>query len=117
MGDRVKGMVVIVTGAGSVGPGWGNGKADVVLCAREGAEVCAVDIDVESAKVTKAVNDEEGGECTFHRVDVSQSASTDVVRGLVPIAQQSIPSSAQSTNLSSLADTACHGREARNAGW
>ena len=33
-GDRVAGKVVLVTGAGSIGPGWGNGKA---AYAREGA--------------------------------------------------------------------------------
>jgi len=36
MGDRVKDKVAIVTGAGSAGPGWGNGKAAAVLYAREG---------------------------------------------------------------------------------
>jgi len=37
MGERLKNRVAIVTGAGSVGPGWGNGKATAVLFAREGA--------------------------------------------------------------------------------
>ena len=41
MADRLKGKVAIVTGAGSAGPGWGNGKASAVLYAREGAKsVC-----------------------------------------------------------------------------
>ena len=35
----LKGKVAIVTGAGSVGPGWGNGKATAVLLARQGAKV------------------------------------------------------------------------------
>ena len=39
MGDRVKGKVAIVTGAGSIGPGMGNGKASAILYAREGAQV------------------------------------------------------------------------------
>jgi hypothetical protein len=43
-GERVKDKVVIVTGAGSIGPGWVNGKAAAVLYAREGAEVLAVDL-------------------------------------------------------------------------
>ncbi len=38
--------MAIVTGAGSVGPGWGNGKATAVLFAREGAKVLAVDINL-----------------------------------------------------------------------
>jgi hypothetical protein len=38
MGDRLKDKVALVTGAGSSGPGWGNGKAIAVLLAREGVE-------------------------------------------------------------------------------
>jgi NAD(P)-dependent dehydrogenase (short-subunit alcohol dehydrogenase family) len=39
------GKVAIVTGAGSVGPGWGNGKATATLLARQGASVFLVDIN------------------------------------------------------------------------
>ena len=35
MADRLKDKVAIVTGAGSVSEGWGNGKATAVLFARE----------------------------------------------------------------------------------
>ena len=35
MGDRLKEKVALVSGAGSRGPGWGNGKATAVLFARE----------------------------------------------------------------------------------
>ena len=45
MAGRLEGKVVIVTGAGSIGEGWGNGKAAAVLFAREGARIFAVDID------------------------------------------------------------------------
>jgi len=38
MGDRLKDKVALVSGAGSSGPGWGNGKATAVLFAREGAK-------------------------------------------------------------------------------
>ena len=44
MGDRIKDKVALVLGAGSVGPGWGNGKATAVLYAREGARVVLVDL-------------------------------------------------------------------------
>ena len=37
--DRLKGKVAMVVGAGSIGPGWGNGKATAVTFAREGAKV------------------------------------------------------------------------------
>jgi hypothetical protein len=40
---RLKDRVAIVTGAGSVGPGWGNGRATAVRFAEEGARVFAVD--------------------------------------------------------------------------
>ncbi len=39
MTDRLKDKVALVTGAGSIGPGWGNGKAAAVMFAREGAKV------------------------------------------------------------------------------
>ena len=39
MGGRLHDKVAIVTGSGSVGPGWGNGKAISVLFARQGAKV------------------------------------------------------------------------------
>src|ERR1700759_5093768 len=35
--DRLKGKVAMVVGAGSIGPGWGNGKATAATFAREGA--------------------------------------------------------------------------------
>ena len=33
--DRLKGKVALVVGAGSIGPGWGNGKATAVAFARD----------------------------------------------------------------------------------
>jgi NAD(P)-dependent dehydrogenase (short-subunit alcohol dehydrogenase family) len=73
MGERLKNRVAIVTGAGSVGPGWGNGKATAVLFAREGAKVFSVDINLNAAMETKAMIDQEGGSCTVQKVDVSKS--------------------------------------------
>ena len=43
MGTRLKDKVALVVGAGSSGPGWGNGKATAVTFAREGARVFCVD--------------------------------------------------------------------------
>ena len=42
---RLAGKVAIVTGAGCVGPGWGNGRAIAIRLAEEGAQVFAVDRD------------------------------------------------------------------------
>jgi NAD(P)-dependent dehydrogenase (short-subunit alcohol dehydrogenase family) len=64
MGERLNNKVAIVTGAGSVGPGWGNGKATAVLFAREGAKVFAPDINLAAAEETKTIIDQEGGSCT-----------------------------------------------------
>jgi NAD(P)-dependent dehydrogenase (short-subunit alcohol dehydrogenase family) len=80
MGDRLKNKVAIVTGAGSIGPGWGNGKATAVLFAREGAKVFAVDINPKAAEETKAMIDQEGGTCTIQKVDVTKS---DEVKSMV----------------------------------
>jgi NAD(P)-dependent dehydrogenase (short-subunit alcohol dehydrogenase family) len=48
MAGRLDGKVAIVVGAGSVGPGWGNGRATAAVFAREGARVLAVDRNPES---------------------------------------------------------------------
>ncbi|MEZ5665212.1 MAG: SDR family oxidoreductase [Burkholderiaceae bacterium] len=45
MAGRFESRVAIVTGAGCVGPGWGNGRAMAVRLAEEGARVMAVDRD------------------------------------------------------------------------
>ena len=52
MGSRLKDKVAIVSGAGSVGPGWGNGRATVVRFAEEGARVFAVDRDQAAMRET-----------------------------------------------------------------
>ncbi len=49
---RFSGQVALVTGAGSVGPGWGNGRAIAVRLAREGAIVVAVDRDAAAMDET-----------------------------------------------------------------
>ena len=73
MGDRVKDKVALVLGAGSVGPGWGNGKAAAVLYAREGAKVMAVDLNATAAEETRAIIESEGGECAVAQADVSKT--------------------------------------------
>ena len=55
MVDRLREKVALVSGAGSSGPGWGNGKATAVLFAREGAKVLAADINVDAALETKRI--------------------------------------------------------------
>src|SRR5438105_10379996 len=73
MPDRLKGKVAIVVGAGSIGPGWGNGKATAVTFAREGAKVLCVDINSAAAEETVGIIKGEGGEARAFRADVTKS--------------------------------------------
>ena len=73
MSGKLQDRVVIVVGAGSVGPGWGNGKAAAVLYAREGAKVLAVDIDPEAAAETADIIAGEGGAAETFTADVSRT--------------------------------------------
>jgi NAD(P)-dependent dehydrogenase (short-subunit alcohol dehydrogenase family) len=56
------GKVAFVTGAGSVGEGWGNGKATAVLMARQGAKVFGVDLSPDALTATTKVMADEGHE-------------------------------------------------------
>lgn len=80
MTDRMKDKVVLVTGAGSSGEGWGNGKAAAVLYAREGAKIFAVDRRIQAAQETQSIIRGEGGECEAYAADVS---SSEEVAGMV----------------------------------
>ena len=77
MTDRVKDRVALVTGAGSIGPGWGNGKAAAILYAREGAKILAADLNVEAAEETRAIIEKEDGRCVTFRADVSRAADVE----------------------------------------
>jgi len=74
VGDRLAGKIAIVTGAGSRGPGLGNGKAAASLFAREGARVLCVDADIARAEETAKLIAAEGGEATPLEADVTRSA-------------------------------------------
>lgn len=54
-------QVAIVFGAGSSGPGWGNGKAAAVAYARAGAHVACVDLNRAAAEETAHIIVSEGG--------------------------------------------------------
>ena len=71
MTGRLDGKVAIVTGAGCVGPGWGNGRAAAVMFAREGARIFAVDRDSEAMDETVARIRVDGGEVRTHLCDVT----------------------------------------------
>lgn len=75
MAGRLAGKVALVTGAGSVGPGWGNGRAAAVLFAREGARVVVVDRDPVAAAETARLIGEEQREALVLDADVTDLAS------------------------------------------
>ncbi len=77
MGGRLQDKVAIVTGCGSVGPGWGNGKAMAVLFAREGAKVVGLDIDAEAAASTQRIISDEGGRSLAVVGDVTRAADVE----------------------------------------
>jgi len=80
MSGRLQDRIAIVTGAGCVGPGWGNGRATAVRFAEEGARIFAVDRDLDSVAETiervQAVN----GEIVVHQCDVTDNVA---VKGVV----------------------------------
>ena len=80
MSKRLDGKVALVMGAGSVGPGWGNGRAIAVRFAQEGAKVFAIDRDLERMLETVRLVKDVGGEIETAVCDVTQSqAVADVV--------------------------------------
>jgi NAD(P)-dependent dehydrogenase (short-subunit alcohol dehydrogenase family) len=87
MTDRLRGKAAIVFGAGSSGPGWGNGKAAAVAYAREGARVACADNARDAAEETAAIIRDEGLEAFAVTADVTDLAS---VRDAVAASVQAI---------------------------
>src|ERR1700732_364928 len=78
--DRLRGKIAMVVGAGSIGPGWGNGKATAVTFAREGAQVFCVDRNAAAARETVEIIASEGGKATAFAADASRE---DDVKAMV----------------------------------
>ncbi len=79
MGDRLKGKIAIVTGAGSRGPGLGNGKAASILFAREGARVLCVDQVLARAEEAVGLIRDEGGVAAAFAADVTRAAACEAM--------------------------------------
>jgi Dehydrogenases with different specificities (related to short-chain alcohol dehydrogenases) len=75
MGERLKGRTAIVFGAGSSGPGWGNGKAAAVAYAREGARVACIDLAQAAADETADIIAQESGTALAIAADVTDAGS------------------------------------------
>src|SRR3546814_16479124 len=63
MAGRVQDKVIVVAGAGSVGPGWGNGQASAALYARQGAIVYLIDRMADAVAENRRVIEAEDGRC------------------------------------------------------
>lgn len=74
---RLQDKVAIVTGAGCVGPGWGNGRATCVRFAEEGAKVFAVDLKAGPMEDTLNRTREAGGDIAPHLCDVTSRAAVE----------------------------------------
>jgi NAD(P)-dependent dehydrogenase (short-subunit alcohol dehydrogenase family) len=79
MAGRLADKVAVVTGAGSRGPGLGNGKATAMLFAREGAAVLCVDQVLARAEETVAQIAAEGGRALAHAADVTKKAECEAM--------------------------------------
>ena len=71
MTGRLEGKIALITGAGSVGPGWGNGRAMAVRFAEEGAKIFAIDREPDRMKETVARVEAAGGKIATHVGDVT----------------------------------------------
>ncbi len=79
MAGRLHGKVAIVTGAGCVGSGWGNGRATCVRFAEEGARVFAVDLNEETMTETLEWVRAAGGEVEPYLCDVTDRSAVETM--------------------------------------
>ncbi|MFJ5859909.1 SDR family NAD(P)-dependent oxidoreductase [Pseudarthrobacter sp. NPDC092439] len=75
MSNRLHGKIALVVGAGSSGPGMGNGKATALAFAREGATVVCTDVNEAAAKETSDLIMAEGGQTRHLAFDIADSAA------------------------------------------
>lgn len=72
--DCLKDRVALVMGAGSSGPGWGNGKATAVTFARAGAKLICADINLTAAQETAEIIRGEGYEAIAVESNIAREA-------------------------------------------
>jgi NAD(P)-dependent dehydrogenase (short-subunit alcohol dehydrogenase family) len=77
--QRFDNKVAIVTGAGCVGEGWGNGRAMAVRLAQEGAKVLAVDLEPDRLAETLALAGDAASAIVPCACDVTQAASVEAM--------------------------------------
>ncbi|UKZ65523.1 uncharacterized protein TrAtP1_006723 [Trichoderma atroviride] len=77
--QRLDGKVAIVTGAGSLGDGLGNGRATSILLAEAGATVLCADLDLATAQRTVEMIVQEGGKAASTDADVSSEQDCEAL--------------------------------------
>lgn len=77
--NRFKSRIAIVTGAGCVGAGWGNGRAMAVRLAEEGAKVLAVDREQARLDETLSLAGDAASSITTCICDVTDAASVQAM--------------------------------------
>jgi NAD(P)-dependent dehydrogenase (short-subunit alcohol dehydrogenase family) len=81
MGERLKKKTALVLGAGSVGEGFGNGRAIAMLFAREGARVAGVDSRLEAAEETARLMAAADG-CAMLAIEADVTKEPDLRRAI-----------------------------------
>jgi NAD(P)-dependent dehydrogenase (short-subunit alcohol dehydrogenase family) len=84
MAKRLEGKVAVIIGAGSVGPGWGNGRAIAVRFAEEGAKIFGGDRDADRMTETIERVKAAGGEIQTATCNALDGAS---IKALIDGAQ------------------------------
>ena len=74
---NLDGKTAIVTGCGSEGEGWGNGRAIATLLARQGAKVIGTDLNYKAAKNTQDFIIKENNKCEIHEVNMSNKKDVE----------------------------------------
>lgn len=84
MGKKLLNKVAVVFGGGSIGIGWGNGKASAVKYAREGATVVVIDINLVAAQEVANIILGEGGNAEAFQCDVTkQQQIIDLIEKII----------------------------------
>ena len=68
---NLKDKIAVVSGCGSLGSGFGNGRAISTILARQGAKVFGTDINEEAGQNTSNFIKEEGNDFTFNKVNMT----------------------------------------------
>ena len=73
----LKDKIAIVSGCGSIGDGFGNGRAIATLLARQGAKVIGTDINEEAGNNTSDFIKQEGNDFTFYKVNMTNESDVE----------------------------------------